>query len=94
MQKVFRVDPTPGNTLPMPDDKRIESTVELGNALEAMVNTLYLLRVDCGDPARVLQWVEMADRQLQRMDSILQLDLRRAPNSGALGTDETARSSP
>jgi hypothetical protein len=78
----------------MLDEKRIETTVELGNALEAMVNALYLIRVDCGDPARVLQWVEMADHQLQRMDSILQVDLRRTPNSGALGTEETARSSP
>jgi hypothetical protein len=78
----------------MLDDKRIETTVELGNALEAMVNALYLIRVDCGDPARVLQWVEMADHQLQRMDSILQVDFRRTLNHGAMGTDETARSSP
>jgi hypothetical protein len=76
------------------DDRRIESTVELGNALEALVNALYLIRVDCSDPARVLQWVEMADHQLQRMDSILQLDFRRTPDSSALGTGEPARSSP
>ena len=55
----------------MPDDKRIENTVELGNALEALVNVLYLIREDRDHPSRVLQWVEIADVQAARMASVL-----------------------
>lgn len=55
----------------MSDDKRIEGSVELGNALEALMNVLYLIRLDRHSPGRVLQWIEMADGQSKRMESIL-----------------------
>ncbi|WP_433972067.1 hypothetical protein [Tunturiibacter lichenicola] len=53
-------------------DKRIEGSAQLANALEALVNLLYLIRIDRNYPDKVLQWVEMADDQSRRMESILQ----------------------
>ena len=51
---------------------RRETLQELGNALEALVNVLYLIRLDRRDPARVLEWVEMAEIQTRRMEEILE----------------------
>jgi hypothetical protein len=47
-----------------------EALQELGNALEALVNVLYLIRLDRRDPARVLEWVELAEIQTRRMEGI------------------------
>jgi hypothetical protein len=53
-------------------DKRIEGAAQLANTLEALMNLLYLIRIDRNYPDKVLQWVEMADGQSKRMESILQ----------------------
>lgn len=63
----------------MSDDKPIEGLGELGNALEAMVNVLYLIRQDRHNPDQVLVLTEMADVQLQRMAQVLQRELDRPP---------------
>ena len=63
----------------MSDNKRIEGLGELGNALEAMVNVLYLIRQDRRHPDRVLVLIEMADVQLGRMALVLQRELDRPP---------------
>lgn len=63
----------------MSDDKPIEGLGELGNALEAMVNVLYLIRQDRHNPDRVLALTEMADVQLGRMAQVLQRELDRPP---------------
>jgi hypothetical protein len=63
----------------MSDDRRIEGLGELTNALEAMVNVLYLIRQDCHSPDRVLVLTEMADLQLERMARILQGEMDRPP---------------
>jgi hypothetical protein len=55
-------------------DKRTEGTAELSNSLEAVVNLLYLIRIDRHDPDRVLQWVDMAEGQSKRMESTLQCE--------------------
>jgi len=44
-----------------------ESSGEMKNALEALVNVLYLIREDRHQPLRVLEWVEIADAQTERM---------------------------
>lgn len=51
---------------------RRDALLELGNALEALVNVLYLIRLDRNGPARVLEWVEMAETQTERMEKILE----------------------
>jgi len=53
-------------------DKRLEGAAEWANMLEALVNLLYLIRLDRHYPDRVLRWVEMAGVQSERMESILQ----------------------
>jgi hypothetical protein len=53
-------------------DRRIEGSAQLANAREALVNLLYLIRIDRHHSDMVLQWVEMADGQSKRMESILQ----------------------
>jgi hypothetical protein len=63
----------------MLDDKPIEGLGELGNALEAMVNVLYLIRQDRHNPDRVHVLTEMADVQLERMAQVLQRELDRPP---------------
>jgi hypothetical protein len=63
----------------MLDDKPIEGLGELGNALEAMVNVLYLIRQDRHNPDRVQVLTEMADAQLERMAQVLQRELDRPP---------------
>jgi hypothetical protein len=70
--KDFGVDPIMGEYFAMSREKRIEDSVELGNALEALVNVLYLIRADRCDPSKVLQWVRMADAQLNRTAQIHQ----------------------
>ena len=61
----------------MSDDKPIEGLGELRNALEAVVNVLYLIRQDRHNPNRVLVLTEMADAQLERMTQVLQRELDR-----------------
>lgn len=61
-----------GEYFAMSREKRIEDSVELGNGLEALVNVLYLIRADRGDPSKVLQWVGMANGQLNRMAQVHQ----------------------
>jgi hypothetical protein len=53
-------------------DKRIKGSAQLANGLEALMNLLYLIRIDRNYPDKVLQWVEMADGQSKRMESMLQ----------------------
>jgi hypothetical protein len=53
-------------------EKRIEGSAELANTLEALANLLYLIRLDRNSPDQVLHWVDMADGQSERMESILQ----------------------
>jgi hypothetical protein len=65
----------------MSDDRRIEGLGELGNALEALVNVVYLIRHDRHDPNRVLVLTEMADAELQRMAQVLQREMDRPPTS-------------
>lgn len=43
----------------------------LSNRLEAVVNLVYLVRLDRDDPDKVLGWVELADDQLQQIAVIL-----------------------
>ena len=57
--------------LAMSTEKGFEGSGELKNALEALVNVLYLIREDRDHPSRVLQWVEIADVQAARMASVL-----------------------
>ena len=54
-----------------------EAFKELGNALEALVNVLYLIRLDRKNPAGVLEWVEMAETQTGRMGKILEQESAR-----------------
>ena len=61
----------------MSDDKPIKGLGELRNALEAVVNVLYLIRQDRHNPNRVLVLTEMADVQLERMTQVLQRELDR-----------------
>jgi hypothetical protein len=42
--------------------------------LEAVVNLLYLIRLDRNNPAKVLGWVELADEQVRQVAEILQRD--------------------
>jgi hypothetical protein len=63
----------------MPDHRRIQELGELGNALEALINVLYLIRQDRHKPASVLALVEMAHVQLDRMTGVLQRELDRPP---------------
>jgi len=63
----------------MPDRRRIDELGELGNALEALINLLYIIRQDRHHPARVLELVEMANLQLDRMTGILRRELERPP---------------
>jgi len=63
----------------MPDRTRIEELGELTNALEALINLLYIIRQDRHHPTRVLASVEMASVQLDRMTGILWRELDRPP---------------
>jgi hypothetical protein len=63
----------------MSDEKRIEGLGELGNALEALVNVVYLIRHDRHDPNRVFALAEMADVQVRRMAQVLRRQLDRPP---------------
>jgi hypothetical protein len=58
----------------MSQDKRIDGSGESGNALEALVNVLYLIRHDRHQPDRVLELVSMADLQVERMAQIFRGD--------------------
>ena len=51
----------------MSDEITIEGLGELKNALEVLVNVLYLIREDCGASDEVLRWVEIANGQTVRM---------------------------
>jgi hypothetical protein len=63
----------------MSNDRQIRGSGELRNALEALVNVVYLIRHDRHDPNRVLVLTEMADAELQRMAQVLQRELDRPP---------------
>ena len=63
----------------MPDHRRIQELGELGNALEALINVLYLIRQDRHNPARVLTLIETANVQLERITRVLQRELDRPP---------------
>jgi hypothetical protein len=56
---------------------RRDASHELRNSLEALVNVLYLIRIDRKDPARVLEWVEMAEIQTKRAEKVLEEELSR-----------------
>jgi hypothetical protein len=43
----------------------------LSNRLEAVVNLLYLVRLDRNNAGKVLGWVELADEELQQIAKIL-----------------------
>ncbi len=51
---------------------RLAATIahEINNPLEAVTNTLYLARVNAGDPGSVLQFLDMADDELKRIAHI------------------------
>ena len=53
----------------------------MANTLEALVNLLYLIRLDRHYPDKVLQWVQMADVQSERMESILQWECLPLPTT-------------
>jgi hypothetical protein len=53
-------------------DGRPAASHALSNRLEELVNLLYLVRLDRKDPKKVLEWVNLADAQLQQVAQILQ----------------------
>jgi len=53
---------------------------ELANSLEVLVNVVYLLRFDRGDPDRVLTLVEMADDQLRSQIELFYALQAQTPN--------------
>jgi hypothetical protein len=59
------------------DDKRNGALEDLGNVLESFVNALYLIRLDRREPGKVLEWLELADIDTQRMGHILEHELGR-----------------
>jgi hypothetical protein len=77
--KSFSAAPRRFGETSMPDRRRIDDLGELGNALEALINVLYLIRQDRHNPANVLALVEMAHVQLDRMTRVLQRELDRPP---------------
>jgi hypothetical protein len=62
---------TPWGNLAMFSDNGIAVSHELSNALEAATNLIYLIRIGRRDPAKVLEWAQLADSQLQRMAKIV-----------------------
>jgi hypothetical protein len=75
----------------MSQDKRIEGLLEFGNALEALVNVLYLIRHDRHHPDRVLELVSMADFQLERMAQIFRGDsVENSHNKPSSGTSRSS----
>jgi hypothetical protein len=79
----FSVDPKPGEHVAM-SEKRVEGLAELANTIEALVNLLYLIRIDRHDPEKVLQWVDMAEGQAKRMGSILQMKWPPIPSASEI----------
>jgi hypothetical protein len=55
----------------MSSDNGVSDSHELGNALEAAINLVYLIRADRSDPNRVREWADLADAQLQRIARIV-----------------------
>ena len=47
------------------------SVKEIENALEAIVNVLYLIEVDVGNPENVLRYIKMTDRPITTLTRLL-----------------------
>ena len=55
-----------------PENGGTSALALLSNRLEAVINLLYLVRLDRNDPDKVLEWVNLADEQLKQIAEMLQ----------------------
>lgn len=55
-----------------PENGRISAfRILLSNRVEAVVNLVYLVRLDRDNPEKVLGWMDLADEQLKQIAEIL-----------------------